>query len=211
MVIEVTHMNILYKMGDCLYINITNKCPCNCTFCIRHNGDSVLESGSLWFGGDEPEFDDVVSAFSEWDLSQFREAVFCGYGEPTERIDLLCEVCDYIRSISDIKIRLNTNGLSDLINEKATAHMLQGRVDTVSVSLNAPTSEEYLAITKSRFGIESLSAVIAFAKDAQKYVPDVMFTVVDVIGEEKIAESKALCEREGILLRVREYVDQYQE
>ena len=204
-------MNILYKMGDQLYINITNKCPCNCTFCIRHNGDSVLESGSLWFGGDEPSFEDVKNAFSEWDLSEFREAVFCGYGEPTERIELLCDVCDYIRSISDIKIRLNTNGLSDLINEKPTSELLKGRVDIVSVSLNAPTPEEYLAITKSRFGIESLDAVISFAKDCQKNVPDVMFTVVDVIGEEKIKESKMLCEKVGIPLRVREYVDQYQE
>ena len=204
-------MNILYKMGDCLYINITNKCPCNCTFCIRHNGDSVLESGSLWFGGDEPTFDDVKNAFSQCDLNDFSEAVFCGYGEPTERLDLLCDVCDYIRSISDIKIRLNTNGLSDLIHGKSTAEMLKGRVDTVSVSLNAPTSEEYLAITKSKFGLQSLDAVISFAKDAQKYVDNVMFTVVDVIGEEKIAESKALCEKAGIPLRVREYVEQYQE
>lgn len=204
-------MNILYKMGDCLYINITNKCPCNCTFCIRHNGDSVLESGSLWFGGDEPTYENVVDAFKDWDLSEFSEAVFCGYGEPTERIDLLCDVCDYIRSISDIKIRLNTNGLSDLIHEKSTASMLKGRVDTVSVSLNAPTKEEYLAITKSRFGIESLSAVINFARDCRDEGVNVMFTVVDVIGEEKIAESKALCESIGIPLRVREYVDQYQE
>lgn len=204
-------MNILYKMGDQLYINITNKCPCNCTFCIRHNGDSVLESGSLWFGGDEPSFEDVKNAFEEWDLSEFREAVFCGYGEPTERIDLLCDVCDYIRGISDIKIRLNTNGLSDLINEKPTAELLKGRVDIVSVSLNAPTPEEYLAITKSRFGIESLDAVVNFAKNCQRNVPSVMFTVVDVIGEEKIKESKLLCENAGIPLRVREYVDQYQE
>lgn len=204
-------MNILYKMGDCLYINITNKCPCNCTFCIRHNGDSVLESGSLWFGGDEPSFDDVKNAFDEWDLSEFREAVFCGYGEPTERIDLLCQVCDYIRSISDIKIRLNTNGLSNLIHEKPTANMLKGRVDTVSVSLNAPTPEEYLAITKSRFGIQSLDAVIEFACDCKNENVNVVFTVVDVIGEEKIAESKKLCENIGIPLRVREYVDQYQE
>ncbi len=204
-------MNILYKMGDQLYINITNKCPCNCTFCIRHNGDSVLESGSLWFGGDEPSFDDVKNAFVDWDLSEFREAVFCGYGEPTERIDLLCDVCDYIRSISNIKIRLNTNGLSDLIHGKSTAELLKGRVDTVSVSLNAPTNEEYLAITKSKFGIESLEAVIKFACDCKEENLNVMFTVVDVIGEEKIAESKKLCENIGIPLRVREYVDQYQE
>ena len=89
--------------------------------------------------------------------------------------------------------------------------MLKGRVDTVSVSLNAPTKEEYLAITKSRFGIESLSAVINFARDCRDEGVNVMFTVVDVIGEEKIAESKALCENIGIPLRVREYVDQYQE
>ena len=89
--------------------------------------------------------------------------------------------------------------------------MLKGRVDTVSVSLNAPTNEEYLAITKSRFGIESLSAVIKFACDCKAEDVNVMFTVVDVIGEEKILESKALCKKVGIPLRVREYVDQYQE
>ena len=72
-------MTVLYPLEDGLYVNVTNQCPCACTFCIRQNGDSVKDSGSLWFAEDEPSAADIIAAFDGFDLTQFKEIVFCGY------------------------------------------------------------------------------------------------------------------------------------
>ena len=199
-------MTILYTVGNSLYLNITNRCPCDCVFCIRNNGDSVGDADNLWLER-EPTFADVKRELDEFDLANIDEIVFCGYGEPTESLDLLLETADYIRSISNLPIRLNTNGLSDLINEKPTAHLLEGRIDTVSISLNAPTKEEYTRVTRPVFGDIAFDAMLNFAQDCKNYVRNVVFTVVDVIPEEDIKASKELAEKIGIDLRIREYED----
>lgn len=199
-------MTILYTVGNSLYLNITNRCPCDCVFCIRNNGDSVGDADNLWLER-EPAFADVKRELDEFDLANIDEIVFCGYGEPTESLDLLLETADYIRSISNLPIRLNTNGLSDLINEKPTAHLLEGRIDTVSISLNAPTKEEYTRVTRPVFGDIAFDAMLNFAQDCKNYVRNVVLTVVNVIPEEDIKASKELAEKIGIDLRIREYED----
>lgn len=199
-------MTILYTVGDSLYLNITNRCPCDCVFCIRNNGDSVGDADNLWLER-EPNFADIRRELDEFDFTNIDEIVFCGYGEPTEKLDLLLETSDYIRSISKLPIRLNTNGLSDLINEKPTAHLLEGRIDTVSISLNAPTKEEYTRVTRPAFGDIAFDAMLKFAQDCKNYVQNVVLTVVDVIPEEDIKASKELAQKIGINLRIREYED----
>ena len=91
-------MTNLYTLGDSLYVNVTNKCPCSCVFCIRNNGDTIRESGSLWFEGAEPTADEIIADFKNYDLKKFDSIVFCGYGEPLERIDVVCDVAKYLRS-----------------------------------------------------------------------------------------------------------------
>ena len=118
----------------------------------------------------------------------------------------MIEVCKYIRSKSDIKIRLNTNGLGDLIHGKPIAPMLEGYIDAISISLNAPTAEEYLAVTRPKFGIESFEAMLKFAGQAKTYVPEVTLSVVDTIGEEAIEKCRKIAEEIGVNYRVREYV-----
>ena len=110
-------MTILYDYEDSLYINLTNKCPCACVFCIRKETDHVGNSDSLWLDH-EPTVEEVKKEFKNFDLNKYEEIVFCGYGEPLVRINEVVEVAKYIRSISNIKIRVNTNGLSDLIHNK---------------------------------------------------------------------------------------------
>lgn len=195
---------ILYTLGNNLYVNLTNHCPCRCTFCIRSNGDGVGSADNLWFSH-EPSMEEILAAFQEFNLDDYDELVFCGYGEPTCALDHLLETCRYVRSISPIKIRINTNGLSDLINKKPTAPLLKGWVDAVSISLNAPDKEKYLAVTRPSFGEESFQAMLDFAKECKKYVPEVMMTVVDVIPKEEIEASKELAKKIGIALRVRKY------
>ena len=197
-------MTIVYEVGDNLYVNLTNKCPCSCTFCIRQNADGAYGSDSLWLEH-EPSAEEVIEALEKADYKKYKEIVFCGYGEPTERIEVLTETAKFIKGNNGPAIRVNTNGLSDLIHKKPTAYMFEGVVDTVSVSLNAGTKEEYLKVTRPSFGEESYEAMQKFAVECKKYVKNVVFSVVDVIGEEQLKASQEMADRLGIKLRIRKY------
>ncbi len=197
-------MTILYPVGQHLYVNLTNKCPCACTFCIRQNGDGAYGSDSLWLEHD-PDLDEIKAAFAKWDLSQFTELVFCGYGEPTEALPMLLQTAAYAKTLPGCPpIRLNTNGLSDLIHGEPTAFNFAGLLDTVSISLNAGTEKEYMAVTRPKWD-NAFEAMQKFALDCKKYVPKVMFTVVDVIPQSEIEAAQAVADRLGIPLRVRKY------
>ena len=198
-------MTITYPVKTGIYVNMTNRCPCACTFCLRHNGEGVYGSDSLWLDR-EPTVQEVCDSIDTWDLSKYNEIVFCGYGEPTERLYDLLEVAKYIKSKSDIKIRINTNGLADLIWNEKTAPKLEGLIDTVSVSLNATNKEEYLKVVRPKFGIDSCDAMLNFTKDCSKYVPNVVMTVVDVVTSKEEQEiCGKICESVGAILRVRPY------
>ena len=197
-------MTIVYEVGNSLYVNLTNKCPCSCTFCIRQNGDGAYGSDSLWLEH-EPSAEEIKDALKKAGFKKYNEIIFCGYGEPTERIDILVLTAEFIKKNGGPPVRLNTNGLSDLINKKPTAHMLEGRVDTVSISLNAGTMEEYIKVTRPSFGEEAFYAMQEFAYECKKYVDNVVFTVVDVIGEEELNASRMLADKLGIRLRIRKY------
>ena len=197
-------MTILYDVGGKLYINLTNKCPCNCTFCIRHNGDGAYGSDSLWLEH-EPSLDEVKEAFSKVDMSKYREVVFCGYGEPMERVNEVIAVGEFVKAnYGDVTVRLNTNGLGDKIHGVPTAKLLQGAVDIVSISLNSYCKEKYNEVTRPKWD-DAFDAMLAFAADCKAYLPQVVFTVVDVIPPEDISRAKALAMSIGIPLRVREY------
>lgn len=197
-------MTILYTVGDGLYVNLTNRCPCNCTFCIRQNGDGAYGSDSLWLDR-EPEVDEVIAGLEKYgDLSQFKEVVFCGYGEPMERAGDVAFLGRYIKDNYGVPVRVNTNGLSDRINGRPTAELLDGAADVVSVSLNQYSSQKYNEVTRPKWE-DAFESVIAFASDCKKYVPKVIFTVVDVIPPEDISRCKAVAMSLGIELRVRKY------
>ncbi len=198
-------MTITYPVKKGIYVNMTNRCPCSCTFCLRQNADGVYGSDPLWLDR-EPTVAEVCADIDKWAKENYDEIVFCGYGEPTERLYDLLEVAKYIKSKSDIKIRINTNGLSDLINKEPTAHLLEGLIDTVSVSLNATNKEDYQNVVRSKFGITSFDAMLSFTKDCTKYVPNVVMTVVDVVtSKEEQEKAQEICNSLGATLRVRPY------
>lgn len=200
-------MTITYPVKKGIYINMTNRCPCACTFCLRQNGDSVYGSDPLWLER-EPTIEEVCADIDKWDLKNYEEIVFCGYGEPTERLDDLLEVAKYIKSKSDIKIRINTNGLCDLIHGEKTAFKLKGLIDTVSISLNATNKKDYLKTVRPKFGIDSYEAMLEFTKDCTNYVPNVIMTVVDVVTSPEEQElCRKICESVGATLRIRPYED----
>lgn len=197
-------LTFVYNVHGNLYINLTNRCPCNCTFCIRHNGDSAYGSDSLWLER-EPTNEEVLAEFDKYSPDEFDEIVFCGYGEPMERAEDVVFIGKELEKRYPHKIiRLNTNGLSDKIHGRPTAAMLEGAVDIVSISLNSGNEKDYNAVTRPKWE-DSFSALLSFAQDCKKYVPQVMFTVVDVISEREIEESKEISERLGIPLRIRKY------
>ena len=198
-------MTITYAGRNSIYVNITNRCPCACVFCLRHNKDHVFNSNSLWLER-EPTVKEICDSIDTWDLEKYDEIVFCGYGEPTERLDDLLQVASYVKSNGKTRIRINTNGLSDLINEEKTAHKLKGLIDSVSISLNATDKEEYFKIVRPKFGIDSYDAMLSFAKDCTEYVGEVIMTVVDVVtSKEEQERSREICESIGATLRVRPY------
>lgn len=198
-------MTITYPINSGLYVNMTNRCPCACKFCLRHSKEHIYDSYSLWLDR-EPTVQEVCDDIDTRDLSLYDEIVFCGYGEPAERLYDLLEVAGYIRSKSNIKIRINTNGLADLIWKKSTAPELKGLIDVVSISLNATNKEDYLKVVRPRFGIDSYDAMLKFARECTEYVPSVIMTVVDVVTSEEEQElCRKICESVGAVLRIRPY------
>ena len=192
--------------GKNIYVNMTNRCPCNCVFCLRQT-KKMMEGNSLWLKGGEPSVDQVMDLFAPYDLSVINELIFCGYGEPLERIADVCEVIDRLKSkYPDLKVRVNTNGLANLVHGRDITPELAGRFDTVSISLNAPDAEEFLALTRSKFGIGSFEALQEFAVLAKRHVPNVVMTVVEkVMSEDKIELCRKLCNDLGVTLRVRPF------
>ena len=198
-------MTITYPVHNGIYVNMTNRCPCACTFCLRKQSDHVYGSDSLWLER-EPTVEEVCESIDKWDLSKYSEIVFCGYGEPTMRLDDLLKVSAYIKSKSNIPLRINTNGLADLIAGEKVAHKLEGLIDTVSVSLNATNKEDYFKLVRPKFGIDSYDAMLSFTKECTKYVPNVIMTVVDeVTSKEEQEKCREICESIGAKLRVRPY------
>lgn len=200
-------MTILYEVHNGLYVNLTNRCSCACTFCVRQTDDSVGKSDTLWLEH-EPSFEEVMEAFKAFDMSKYEELVFCGFGEPTEAFDMLKRVAAEAKRRWNIPIRVNTNGQGSLINGRDIAPEFEGLVDTVSISLNTPNAEEYLKLTRSRFGEKAFHAMLEFAREVKKYVPNVvMSTVGTTITHEKEKQCQAICDELGVTYRIRPWID----
>ncbi len=198
-------MTILYEYHNNLYINLTNRCSSACVFCLRQTREEMDGSGSLWLEH-EPSYEEVIAEFSRFDMSKYKEVIFCGFGEPTERIDVLLQVAKYVKDNFGSKIRLNTNGQGNLINERDIVPELEGLIDCISISLNNPDPVKYQEIVRSVFGEKSFDAMIDFANEAKKYVPEVILSTVDTtISKEEEAKCKEICDSIGVTYRIREF------
>ena len=200
-------MTITYQVKNAVYVNLTNRCPCNCTFCLRHNGPGVFGSGPLWLER-EPTLEETIESLGQWDFTRFREVVFCGYGEPTERLDVLLAAAAHLKEQDPtLRIRVNTNGLSDLIHGKPTAPLFVGKVDCLSISLNTDDPAEYLSVCRPKFGAAAYPAMLKFTQEAAALLPSVVMTVVGepVTSLEKQERCRAIATRLGARLRVRPY------
>lgn len=200
-------MTVTYEVDSGLYVNITNRCTNNCSFCIRHNGEGAYGSDSLWLVR-EPAVGEILESIFSRDLTKYTELVFCGYGEPTERIYELLEVAKRVKEKHPtLKIRVNTNGHADLIHGINTAPLFRGAVDVVSVSLNASSSDKYIEMCHPVHRERAFPALIEFTKNVKNYVQTVIFSVVrEWLTENEIFECQRIADECGVLLRIRSYV-----
>lgn len=196
-------MSILYRYGSTYYINLTNRCPCKCIFCVRNRTDALGDADTLWLSS-EPTADEIMAELSSKDLSDSDEVVFCGYGEPTERLDVLLETARRIKSELGKDVRLDTNGLGNLIHGRDIVPELAEGIDYVSISLNAPDAEEYMRVTRNRFGPESYDALLGFIRSCRASIKGVRVSVVGgYISEESEEDCRRMAGEMGVGFRVR--------
>ncbi len=201
-------MKITYPVHTGLYLNLTNRCPCACNFCIRQKAEKFYVEDSLWLDH-EPDFEEVKKALFAEDLNKYNEFVFCGFGEPTEALDLLLQTAKFLKSVkSDTPVRINTNGLGNLINKKDITPLFEGIIDAVSISLNSSDAEIYEKNVNPIFKEKAHPAMLDFAREAVKHVPSVtMTTVATTITHEDEEKCRELCEQLGVKYRIRQMID----
>lgn len=194
-------MTITYELGENLYVNVTNQCPNACDFCVR--GREGAFTDDLWLT-EEPSEKQLIEDILSRDLTKYPEIVFCGFGEPLEELDKVLAACGAVREADkNIKIRINTAGLANLKYKTDVTPRFRGLVDSLSISLNAKNAQEYDSVCHSIYGPEAFDAMLDFAKKSKRYVPDVQFTVVDLLPEEELAACGKLAESLGVTLRIR--------
>ena len=197
--------DILYEVHNGIYVNLTNRCPCACVFCLRNTTDKVGSSDRLWLEK-EPTVEEVEAEFALRDMAKYEEVVFCGFGEPTERFDDLLKIAAFVKKNYKKPIRINTNGLGDLVNGRNIAPEMKGLVDVVSISLNGPSEARYMEEVRPKFGVGSYSAMLAFAKECTKYVPKVVLsTVATTLTAEEEARCAEIASSMGAVYRIRPF------
>lgn len=168
---------IAYRIRDSLYLNITNRCTNECGFCIRDKTPFV--KGHKLKLDKEPTADELLRAVG--DPKAYKEIVFCGYGEPTLRLDVVAAVSKELKK-KGAKTRLVTNGHGDLINKRPMAIELKGLVDRVSVSLDVDSEELYNKVCRPSFGPGTHKVVMEFIRSCVAAGIETEVTCLDLPG-----------------------------
>lgn len=198
-----------YIVGDNIYLNITNRCTNDCTFCLRNNGDAAYGSNPLWLEH-EPTAEEVIKQVNDIYFDDCQSFVFCGYGEPTCRFQTLIKAANQLKSTyPNIPIRLNTNGQSELINSIEYTSQLFGLIDSVSISMNSSNEDDYDELCRPVFGKKAFSAMIEFGKHCVGNIPTVQFSVVEeTLSEDDIKKCREITDKIGAKLRVRKFISE---
>lgn len=196
---------LVYELDGKIYINLTNKCTNDCIFCLRKDKDDVCGQ-QLWLDDENSTAKDVINQLNKFQLSS--EVIFCGYGEPMLKLDVLKEVAHYIKSnYSDIKIRVNTNGHANYVYKRNVVPELKGLVDEFSVSLNGVSEEEYDELSQPVFK-GAYEEVKKFIKACSDEGIDVVASVVEGYKGRHInlEECEKIASGLGAKFRVREWI-----
>lgn len=195
--------DILYTYKNQVYANITNRCDCSCTFCVRTTKDTVGDATNMWFEKD-PTLEEIKQAIDAFDFTNYNELVFCGYGEPTCALENMLATAKYVKEKYGVNIRLNTNGLCNLYHKRNIVPELAEVIDSVSISLNAPTAEKYQAVTRPQFA-NAFPALLEFASLAQESIAHTQLSIVDVLPQDEIDACQRIADERGIYLKIRKF------
>jgi len=192
---------ITYKLGESLYLNITNRCTNNCEFCIRQKAPGV-GGCNLWLEK-EPTTREIIEAIGN--PEGYKEVVFCGYGEPLMRLQVVIDVAKYLKkAYPNVPVRVNTNGQANIIYGEDVTPQLAGLIDVISISLNAENAEKYNRICHPEHGEEAFYTILEFTRKCKSHIPRVVVTVVDIPGID-IAKCRKLAEDLGVEFRLRSF------
>lgn len=197
---------LVYELYGKIYINLTNRCTNECVFCLRQDKDDVCGQ-KLWLDSEDFTAQDVIEQLNNFKISS--EIIFCGYGEPLLKLDILKEVAEYIKKhYPDTKIRVNTNGHANFVYKKNIVPELKGLIDEFSVSLNGATREEYDELSQPKFE-GAYDEVKKFIKACSDENIDVVASVVEGYKGRHIDLEK--CEKIaadlGAKFRAREWIE----
>lgn len=195
---------IAYQIRNSLYLNLTNRCTLSCSFCPKRTRANFEVKGHCLKLEHEPSVEDVFQAMGE--PEKYDEVVFCGYGEPTMRLEILKVIAKRMKEKGVKKVRLNTDGLANLIYRRNVASELKGLIDEVSVSLNAPDAKTYSKICSSSYGEKAFHGVLEFIKEARRYIPHVVATAVNLPGLD-VESIKKLVKDLKVSFRLRDYMN----
>lgn len=196
---EKLKLHFTYQIGESLYINVTNRCNADCIFCDR-KGAAVVSGYKLKMDkSQEPEADIYIKEIG--DPKDYKEIVFCGYGEPTIRWDVVKEVAAYVKKAGG-KTRLNTDGHGNVINKRDITPELQDHIDTVSISLNSTDADQYAKLMRVDPAMHG--EMLKFAKDASNY-SEVIMSIVGLSEVDSEEAKKFVTEKLGVKFREREY------
>ena len=195
------HARIAYRIRNSLYLNITNRCSNRCSFCAKFE-DFTVKGHNLLLDH-EPAYDEVMAAIAEH--TGFDEIVFCGYGEPLLRLDLIKEVAAQLKK-QGIRTRINTDGQANLVYGRNILPELAGLIDCLSVSLNAADAETYHRLCNTPFGAAGFNGVCEFLRIAKEHIPQVVASAVTVPGLNLEAVIQ-LAQSLGVEFRQREYTE----
>lgn len=201
---------IVYRFHNALYINLTNRCPNSCVFCIKTKFAMRFDKYDLNLCGQEPSCDEIISALQkEMAQEPVKEIVFCGYGEPTMRLKVLLETAEKIKQLYPaVKLRLNTVGLGSLVNGRDISGELAKNIDEISISLNSPDPKEWLKIVrpKPEYAAQGYQAMLDFVRACAPKIN----TIVSIVDKQNIdvEKTKKLAQSLGAKLRIREFIDE---
>jgi TatD DNase family protein len=193
---------IAYRIRNSLYLNITNRCSNSCTFCAKF--DEFTVKGHNLLLDHEPGFEEVMAAIGQ-PPAEIDEVVFCGFGESLLRLELVKQVAGALKQ-RGYKIRINSDGQANLAHGRNILPELQGLVDSISVSLNAPDAATYCKLCNSPFGEDGYAGVCEFLSSATAYIPEVTATAVTIPGVD-IEACRRVAEALGVNFRVREFAE----
>lgn len=201
--------SVLYPYQENLYINLTNRCPARCCFCIKYKWSYRFRGHNLKLSS-EPSASEIIKLLKETPhLEKYKEIVFCGYGEPFLRLETLKRIAQWLKK-KNSKVRVDTIGYANLIYKRNILPEIKNLFDAISISLNAENEEKYLTLCRPKYGKGTYPAVLDFISQCKKYIPHVVVTAIAMPGIDLDKCSK-IADSLGVEFRSRPYLTKYEE